>query len=70
MKLTAATITDVQIRELREKLLQESGNRLNDDTDACGMALWPESSPIHAFHRNEARARLAEILNVRAKESS
>ncbi len=68
--LTADTITDKQIRELREALFKESGNQMTDDTDETGMALQdPLSFPKHLREsamiiRNLARARCAEIINI------
>ena len=69
--LTADTITDEQIRKLRDDLLKESLNQMTDDTDACGMALRdPKSYPGHlqdtaSIMRSIGRARCAEILNAR-----
>lgn len=70
--VTAATVTDAQIRELRETLFRESGNQMTDDTDATGMALTDPSDPrfsgvrdVAEWTREYGRARCAEILNVR-----
>lgn len=69
--LTADTITDEQIRKLRDDLLKESLNQLTNDTDACGMALRdPQSYPCHlqetaSILRGIGRALCAEILNSR-----
>lgn len=68
---TADTITDDQIRKLRENLLKESLNQMTIDTDACGMALYElESYPSHlkeaaSILRKIGRARCAEILGDR-----
>ena len=75
MKLTADTITDEQLRELRNDALKAG------DTDLvvmCHDALpgtyrwvdvadWGESRPVPEADRMDARARCAEILNARAK---
>ena len=46
MKVTADTITDAQIRDLRALLLKESGNQCTSDTEATGMALSdPDQCP-------------------------
>lgn len=74
--ITADTITDEQIRELRDSLLNEQSvlvagdierrvARAND-IDACEMALFS----IHTMEawespKAKARARCAEILNAR-----
>ncbi len=69
--LTADTITDEQIRKLRDDLLKESLNQLTNDTDACGMALRdPKSYPGHlqktaSILRSIGRGRCASILNAR-----
>jgi hypothetical protein len=77
--LTADTITDEQIRELRA---QASGNTVivSDATtvDSCDIALgWIEHAPClntHPAHdcvglqRVNARARCAEILNARSRK--
>lgn len=68
--LTADTITDEQIRKLRDDLFKESSNQMTDDTDACGMALCgPKSYPDHlketaSIMRSIGRARCAELLNA------
>jgi hypothetical protein len=69
--LSADTITDAQIRKLRDDLFSESSNQMTDDTDACGMALRdPQSYPSRlaetaSIMRSIGRARCAEILNAR-----
>lgn len=68
--LTARTITDEQIRELRTNAGRdvkwnsptEMQRALRDLIDECYVAL---SSFHHPARRHEARARCAEILNAR-----
>lgn len=69
--LTADTITEEQIRKLRDGLFKESLHQMTNDTDACGMALRdPQLYPDH-LQKNASilkalgRARCAEILNIR-----
>lgn len=57
-RITADTITDEQIRELR----RTSGDPRVIDT--CDEALWDEH--IVSVEITRARARCAEILNARA----
>ena len=78
--ITAATITDEQIRELRHIIL--SGRRTDDDRALAGVcsdalpgserwmpiADWGETRPVGHADRMDARARCAEILNARAKK--
>lgn len=70
--LTADTITDEQIRELREQLLRESDNQFTCDTDSCGMALKNlEAFPEHVRDtarvvRRLERERCADVFNARA----
>lgn len=66
-EITAATITDAQIRALREALFRESGNQMTDDTDATGMALTNPSDPRYSavkstaeWAREYGRARCAD----------
>jgi hypothetical protein len=73
---TGHTITDEQIRELRNLLFQESGNQMTNDTDACGMALidpdeqrFRDVADVAKSVREMCRARCAEILNARAQET-
>ena len=61
--LTIDTITDEQIRGLRDDLLKESSNQMTDDTDACGMALRDPQS--YSVLRDLGRARCVEIFNSR-----
>lgn len=69
--LTAESITDAQIRALREVLLRESDNQFTCDVDETGMALWdlnkypPHLKPIAQVVKQLARERCAEILNTR-----
>lgn len=70
--ITADTITDEQIRELRDAAYQRIERvRVLVDTKAdrethalCESAL---NEMCHPPRRREARARLAEILNARAR---
>ncbi len=72
-KLTADTITDEQIRELREQAQRNYAayglETSREVFELCGLALhggkWNPPSP-----RPDARARCADILNARAKESA
>lgn len=69
--LTAKSITDEQIRELRETLLRESGNQFNSDTDATGMALYDlDKFPPHLREdaqiiKDLARERCCKIIYAR-----
>lgn len=65
MKITADTITDAQIRELRRTQSPVTGNC----AWLCMIALG-EDDESTAPERADARARCAEILNARAKETS
>ena len=78
MKLTAVTITDEQIRELRDKLCAENP-RLEDRelVAVCSEALpgsekwypvadWGEVRPVTAADRRDARALCADLLNARS----
>lgn len=77
MKLTADTITDDQIRELRECAVVrfERGVDMAEDRQAAEWArlalvpqiLWPTLSDVDRDHVHRARARCAEILNARRK---
>lgn len=73
--ITADTITDEQIRELQRSIaghvFPASGmahTELSEIYETCTLALhgstWDPPSP-----RDDARARCAEILNARVKES-
>lgn len=68
--MSATQITDDQIRELRGRLLRESGNQMNADTDACGDALRdPSGYPAHlravaTFVRDAGRARCTELIET------
>lgn len=75
MKLTAATITDAQIRALKADLLAE-GHAGSEDVAICSYALpgstrwvpiadWGESLPVPNADRRAARARCADLLNER-----
>jgi hypothetical protein len=70
--LTAKSITDDQIRELRATLLRESGNQLTSETDATGMALCDlDKYPPHLREdaqiiKDIARERCVEIINDRS----
>ena len=75
--ITADTITDEQIRELLEDLRTDGEwtkkrGRLHwsrqDDMRACYAAIAVEIG-VSKWTRESARARCAEILNTRAKES-
>jgi hypothetical protein len=67
--ITADTITDEQIRELRERSVRlYLGNGDHSQWDVinlCRVALTDNRSTPHT----DARARCAEILNARSKES-
>lgn len=69
--LTAETITDEQIREVRRAVAAVEGfgqMRLTDALrliDDCDEALWDEH--IQSKEIAAARARIAEFLNARAK---
>lgn len=70
--LTAKSITDEQIRELRVTLIRESDNQFTSDTDATGMALYDlDRYPPHLREdariiKGIARERCAEIINARS----
>ena len=82
MKLTADTITDEQIRELRDALRADIGRltpiqpgqrgsydrmvKLNHESASCTVALG-EKRARRGDSRRLARARCAEILNARAE---
>lgn len=67
--MTAETITDEQIRELRSRLLRQSDNQMTNDTDMCAMALWdPDRPPAHLREdarilKQLGREHCAEIYN-------
>lgn len=64
--LTADTITDEQIRELRDdpRILRVYGLTRSE----CECALDASDGELAAFARRIAREFCAEILNARAKE--
>jgi hypothetical protein len=70
--LTAKSITDQQIRELRATLLRESGNQFTSETDATGMALYDlDKYPPHLREdariiKDIAREHCVEIINARS----
>jgi hypothetical protein len=64
VKLTAATITDAQIRALRDSSGERSIRRL------CKVALNDAPTYLRADVGRDARVRLAEILNARTKETA
>jgi len=71
--MTAPTITDAMIRELRQSIISdiESAGEAGVRIDAreflvdCNDALNPD---LDEGESNEARARCAEILSARMKE--
>lgn len=64
MKLTADTITDDQIRDLRDQASRERDVTLhNFACDALGLTFCRDSDRPEAIHRG--RARCAEALNAR-----
>jgi len=71
--LTVESITDAQIRELRNELLSESRNQFTLDTDATGMALYdldrcpPNLREDARILKVIARERCCEIINARSK---
>ena len=65
--ITGDTITDEQIRELRDAGLRE-GNY--DLVSYCHQALPPRGKPRRSKNRDQARARCAEILNARAAKEA
>lgn len=56
MKLTADTITDEQIRDLRGRLGSETYKGASDDVIACEVA---RAAPLGSLRRATARARCA-----------
>lgn len=64
MRLTAATITDEQIRELWELCITE-GKYLLANTCACALRNPKGMNNDRKRRRRAARARCAEILNAR-----
>lgn len=80
--ITADTITDEQIEALRNEVAPMPAPRPRSEhtaedlaiIDACDYALWscnsndPDAERI-AGMRERARARCAEVLNARAKET-
>ena len=69
MKLTADTITDEQIRELKERAVAV---RDDETYDICNRALRPldrDAARVYGdryvVNARKARARCAEILNAR-----
>lgn len=70
--VTADTITDEQIRELRDSIPSTAsfGSFAWQRLRECEWALIPSSKDVECNDRRKlARARCAEILNTRAKES-
>lgn len=73
--ITADTITDEQIRELRASLPAQPdfGGFEWQRARECEIALGDREPDLswthHPVRRAEARARCAEILNARAKEA-
>lgn len=67
----AKSITDEQIRELREALLRESDGQFTSDTDATGIALYDlDRYPPHLREdariiKDIARERCVEIIKAR-----
>jgi hypothetical protein len=64
--LTADTITDEQIRELRRSVAATSADLDHDANHPvviCNVAL---AAPVGSLRRVQARARCAEILNARS----
>ena len=62
MNHTADNITDEQIRALRGRLGSETYAGSSNDAAACEVAI---AAPVGSLRRVQARARCAEILNVR-----
>lgn len=62
--VTADTITEAQINEVRTWLGSETYQGATDDALDCHIALV---APLGSIRRIQARARCAEILNARAK---
>jgi hypothetical protein len=56
--LTADSITDDQIRDLETELLAANG----ETYEVCSVAL---KAPLGSLRRAQARARCAELINVR-----
>jgi len=67
VKITADTITDEQIRELRAKSVGEAGLSSCEVDDICNLVSYAldDGKLSHRIIR-EARARCAEILNARS----
>ena len=71
--ITADTITDEQIRELRRDVMREWGERVGkreiwpEGKEALRLTIWAMDAGHAECHH--ARARCAEILNARAKVS-
>lgn len=63
--LTADTITDEQIRELRNVALGHGYDQNHATGMQCWIALALTDPNIHHVQRYAARARCAEILNAR-----
>jgi len=76
--LTADTITDTQIRVLRDALLSEHFNghhprwpdinRCNEALGLCDLAIGTQNTNL--IVRAAARARCAEIFNARATDAA
>lgn len=77
--VTADTITDEQIRELLASLKAEAqcecgcgplpNPPTRQDMRACFAALSTSEIVVSAWTKETARARCAELINARAKES-
>lgn len=68
MTITADTITDEQIDQLRNDLLKRSGEPgAYEAMIACHEAMKPTGRGYSKARRDAARARCAEILNGKAR---
>lgn len=67
--LTADTITDEQIRELRRLVVGDSATTSRQADELCHL-VWVALDDGKLPHRTirDARGRCAEILNARTKE--
>jgi DNA relaxase NicK len=66
--LTAETIADEQIRELRSSLRIRPSREIS--ITECDVALDDSDGELARLARRLSRTRCAEILNARAKEAS
>jgi hypothetical protein len=68
--ITVDTITDDQIHELRRAVVNDSTMTSRQVDELCHL-VWMALDDGKLRHRTiqEARARCAEILNIREKES-